>query len=309
MTQVLTAPDPSDLARSPVSQDVVSLSDPTSATAALQPRVVGQPATVPAVSTLKLYAGDWTGFVAWCRRHHCASLPATGDTMAAYLLACASGLSRGALGRRRAAIGAMHRQANLPVPRLEPATRKALRNASKARGGGTHKAAPTAATLVQVAARCPRDLAGLRDRALLLLAAATQRSARRRPNNSLLSAGPSDSLLEVGVQVEVPRLFLLALEAEDVRFTATGVVLRLKTRIDEPDPSRTLTLSRSTVQGACPVRALEDWLRSSETTFGPVFRKVDRWGNVEHSRLGPDAWRGILARRGGLRPTARPTAG
>jgi hypothetical protein len=28
-----------------------------------------------------------------------------------------------------------------------------------------------------------------------------------------------------------------------------------------------------------------------------VFRKIDRWGNVEHRRLGPDAIRLVLARR------------
>jgi hypothetical protein len=47
----------------------------------------------------------------------------------------------------------------------------------------------------------------------------------------------------------------------------------------------------------CPVSALEDWLRASDTRFGPVFRKIDRWGNVEHRRLGADAIRRILARR------------
>ena len=61
-------------------------------------------------------------------------------------------------------------------------------------------------------------------------------------------------------------------------------------------PSRTVTLTR-TIAASCPVRALEEWLRSSETAFGPVFRKVDRWGNVEHGWLGPDAWHRILARR------------
>jgi len=54
-----------------------------------------------------------------------------------------------------------------------------------------------------------------------------------------------------------------------------------------------MTLSRATATSACPVRALEDWFCKSETTSGQVFRKVDRWGNVERSRLGPDAWRGV----------------
>jgi hypothetical protein len=45
------------------------------------------------------------------------------------------------------------------------------------------------------------------------------------------------------------------------------------------------------------VRALKDWMDASDSRFGPVFRKVDRWGNVEHRRLGTDAIRRILARR------------
>jgi len=103
----------------------------------------------------------------------------------------------------------------------------------------------------------------------------------------------------------VPRLFLLALEAEDVPFTAAGVVLQLRSRSDAPAPTRTVALTQAAAATACPVRALEDWLRSSDTTFGPVFRKIDRWGNVEHARLGPDAWRAILDRRNG---TAHPRA-
>jgi hypothetical protein len=35
-----------------------------------------------------------------------------------------------------------------------------------------------------------------------------------------------------------------------------------------------------------------------------VFRKVNRWGQVEHGRLAPDAWHRILARRA-LKPGER----
>jgi hypothetical protein len=45
------------------------------------------------------------------------------------------------------------------------------------------------------------------------------------------------------------------------------------------------------------VQALRDWLEGSNTRFGPVFRKIDRWGLVEHHRLGTDAIRRILDRR------------
>ncbi len=255
-------------------------------------RVVGDPVADPTPATLKLYAGDWARFVAWCREHHRPSLPASSDTLAAYLVDVAPELSRGALGRRRSAISTMHRQGGLPNPVLSPQTHKALRTAAKPKRVRS-ASSPTTAGLVRIAAKCPRDLPGLRDRALLLLAAATLRP-RRRSEQATRTAVPSS---EAADPVGVARLFVLALDAEHVRFTPAGVELQLHARSDEAVPSRAVALTRAMTAASCPVRALEEWLRTSETAFGPVFRKVDRWGNVEHGRLGPDAWHRILARR------------
>ena len=120
-----------------------------------------------------------------------------------------------------------------------------------------------------MAGACPGDLAGLRDAALLLLTAASG----------------------------LGRAALLGVDAEHVRFTGAGVELLLG---EQP---RIVSVMRERASGTCPVRALEDWLRASECRFGPVFRKVDRWGNVEHRRMGTDAIRRIWARRGAaLRP-------
>ncbi|MBK1660272.1 hypothetical protein CKO45_18755 [Paracraurococcus ruber] len=47
----------------------------------------------------------------------------------------------------------------------------------------------------------------------------------------------------------------------------------------------------------CPVRAVEAWLQASSCRYGPVFRKIDRWGNLETSALHPYALPRILARR------------
>ena len=254
-------------------------------------RVIGDPVANPTPATRKLYAGDWAHFVAWCREQGRPSLPAGSDTLAAYLGDIAPRLSRGALGRRRSAVSTMHRQAGLPTPLLSPVTHKALRTAAKPKIVRP-SSAPTAAGLVRLAAKCPRDLAGLRDRALLLLAAATLRPRRRGQHAN----GLMDPVGEAAEPAGIARLFVLALDAEHVRFTPAGVELQLRTRTDEAVPGRTVTLTR-TGAASCPVRALEEWLRSSETAFGPVFRKVDRWGNVEHGRLGPDAWHRILVRR------------
>ena len=119
------------------------------------------------------------------------------------------------------------------------------------------------AARVRLAVLCPRDLAGLRDRALLLLAANEQATGEE----------------------------VLGLEREQIRFTEAGAEVRL------PRAVPGVVLIRRDTTASCPVRALEDWLAASDTSFGPVFRKVDRWGNVEHARLGPDGLRRIVARR------------
>ena len=120
-----------------------------------------------------------------------------------------------------------------------------------------------------MATACPGDLAGLRDRALLLLAA-----------------------------TGLGRSALIGLDVEQVHFMEAGVDLVLQI---SPGAERTVTVRRVASLRACPARALQHWMDASDSRFGPVFRKVDRWGNVEHRRLGTDAIRRILARRAGRR--------
>jgi hypothetical protein len=262
-------------------------------------RIVGDPLADPSLATRRLYASDWARFLSWCRQQGRAPLPTSSQTFAAYLLAVAPGLSRGALGRRRAAIGTMHRQAGLPTPLLDAATQKALRASALPRNI-SRPAVPTGSDLRRLAKSCPRDLPGLRDRALLLLVAVLARPEHRTGSD----AGEETRGRAVGVPV--PRLFLLGLDAEHVRFSATGMALQLRSRPDETEPSRDVSLTRAMTGDACAVRAMEDWLRASDTAFGPVFRKVDRWGNVEHGRLHPGAWQRILARRDGSPRSRRP---
>jgi site-specific recombinase XerC len=138
------------------------------------------------------------------------------------------------------------------------------------------------ATLIRMAVRCPRDLAGTRDRALLLLAA-----------NGLSRAA------------------LVGLDVEHIRFTTTAVELSLGA-IAGRGARRTagegrgvpVVICSSADRAVCPIQALRGWLDASETQFGPVFRKIDRWGTLEHHRLGTDAIRRILERRA-LRRTAK----
>jgi site-specific recombinase XerC len=222
----------------------------------------------PAPETSRLYAADWQRFVAWCAAADCAALPALPAPVAAFLTESAAQCGAGALGRRAAAIAQRHRQAGFsPVPTSDPAVRTIL---STTRHAATPRRPPKPrpAQLLRMAAACPGDLAGLRDRALLLLAAAG-----------------------------LGRAALVGLDAERISFTARGVKLAVPQPGAASDLRQTISVPRGATMASCPVQALRDWLRSSDTRFGPVFRKIDRWGTIEQRRLGTDALRRILARR------------
>ena len=236
---------------------------PPTASADVLSAVPSQPRQFSA-RTAYFYARDWADFAAWCRRAGAVSLPADAATVAAFLTAGSGRLSPGALARHLAAIAAEHKVYGLASPTRDPAVKavlKAIRRAASPR----RDPPPSPAKLARMIAGCPGDLAGLRDRALLLLMQATG----------------------------LGRAALVSLDAEAVRLTGAGCELRLAAE----KTWRTNQLTRSPDLARCPVHALQEWLRVSQTSFGPVFRKIDRWGNIEHHRLGTDAVRRILARR------------
>ena len=232
-----------------------------------------RPATTPSVPaearilsarTLRFYAHDWARFVSWCRGAGRPPLPANADTLAAYVMHLSARLSPGAIARRLSAIADQHQKSGTSAATSDPVVKAALK--TMRRSAVRRRAPPpTPAVLARMITACPGDLAGLRDRALLHLAAATG----------------------------LGRAALVSLQAENIRKTAAGCELV----IDAGDTQRRIALLRAPDLGRCPVAALEEWLRLSHTGFGPVFRKIDRWGNIEHFGLGADAVRRILARR------------
>jgi hypothetical protein len=238
------------------------------------PATVTPPAASPgaaaparrAPETARLYAADWSAFATWCAGAGLLALPATPATVAAFLAATGEN-SAGALGRRAAAIADRHRAARFLSPAADPTVRIIL---SAARRAATRRRRPppSPAQLRRMAAACPGDFSGIRDRALLLLTAAGLGHAT-----------------------------LVGLDVEQLRFSAMAVELSLHPIEADEDSPRQMTIPCGASLATCPVRALEDWLRSSGTRFGPVFRKIDRWGSIEQRRLGTDAIRRILARR------------
>lgn len=266
----VTVPDSKTFGRPEADPNEISPAGPTTAVTIRRSR----PASA---ETERLYAADWRAFEDWCRPRCLVPLAAGVATVAAFLTEGATTLSAGALSRRAAAIAARHRQSGFASPVADPVVSAILRAAR--RTATPRRPAPKgSSTLIRMAQRCPRDLAGTRDRALLLLAASG-----------------------------LGRAALVGLDVEHIRFTTTAAELSQGAasagRVGE-GKGVPFVVRRGGDQAVCPVQALHDWLDTSETRFGPVFRKIDRWGTLEHHRLGTDAIRRILARRA-LRRSAR----
>src|SRR5205823_5298045 len=60
-------------------------------------------------STLRGYGSDWRHFLAWCEIRSLAPLPASAETVAAYIAECAGHLKVGTLQRRLNAIAEAHK--------------------------------------------------------------------------------------------------------------------------------------------------------------------------------------------------------
>ena len=69
-----------------------------------------------AENTLRGYQSDWRHFCAWCESHGLCPLPASPETVAAYIAECAGRLKVGSVQRRLNAIAEAHKAVGLESP-------------------------------------------------------------------------------------------------------------------------------------------------------------------------------------------------
>jgi integrase len=253
-------------------------------------------------NTALAYQSRWRSFEAWCRGTGRVALPATAQTVAAYLthLAVDRGLKATTADAHLTAIRAVHRGAGAAPPD-GLAARKVVVAAQRreaARDGryGPRKAVPVmAGDLPAIVAACAADTpAGLRDRAVILLGFAL---LARRAELAALSVSDIEHVHGEGLAVTI--------RASKTDQSARGVVRRIH---------------YASAEAVCPVRAVLAWLAylaAQGRTTGPLFTRIDRWGNLgagaggryvtsrAHGGPPPEAGRGSRAGRDGrLRPQA-----
>lgn len=224
-----------------------------------------------AANTERAYRADWAHFTAWCLAQSQQPLPASPACLAAYLASLAHTHAPATIRRRLVALAQSHAAAKHPWAGADPTVRATLRGILRTHGRPPRRAhAITTRLIRQLVATCGTDTAGLRDRALLL----------------------------IGYAGALRRAELAAIRRDHLIFEATGALRLLipRSKTDAQGDGAWLGIPRGERRDTCPVRALEAWLTASRTTYGPVFRRVDRWGGIDHEALQPAAIRQILTR-------------
>lgn len=230
-----------------------------------------------AKNTRLAYQSDWNDFYHWCKAKYLSVLPADPSTVAAYLSDRATnpwmnrkGETRGplkvsTLERRLTTISQVHKLANKPFDRQHPTIQETWKGIRNIHGVAQNRKKPILVEdLREMIENIPIEkygklhLKGLRDRAILL----------------------------IGFSGAFRRSELVAICMKDIVTTRDGVVITLKrSKTDQMGEGRDIGIPYGSNPITCPVRAIRDWLIESHIEEGPLFRSIDRHGNISRKAI------------------------
>ena len=161
--------------------------------------------------------------------------------------------------RRIAALAQLHQAAGEQDPTKAAAVKLTWQGIRRAKGVAQKGRAPAVTdTIRRMVAELPEGILGQRDWALLLLGFA---GAFRRSE-------------------------LVALDREDVTFSREGAVVTVRrSKTDQEGAGQRKGIPYGSRPETCPVRALQDWIETAGITTGPLFRPLNRHGQVLPGRL------------------------
>ena len=213
-----------------------------------------------ATNTLRAYQGQWAAFTRWCEAAGVPSLPAAPGTIAAYLADLADGGKKAStIDSARAAIRKAHEAAGADDPTHALAVTQTLKGIHREIGTAPVQKAPALTADVRaMVATLPANVKGIRDTALLL----------------------------VGFAGAFRRSEVVGISVEHLTTTLEGITLFVpKSKTDQEGQGRLVGIRRTDTPATCPVRALSAWLAAGAITAGPVFRYVDKGGQVHPEAL------------------------
>ena len=200
-----------------------------------------------APNTQRAYATDSRAFALWGAAQGIATLPASAETVAAFLRAeSADGKAVATVRRRAATISRMHKAAGMVSPCDDELVRLALKGIARNRGTDQKQAA------------------GLTERDTLTIRARMGDSVKDARDLALVLAG-RDLL---GRASE-----LVSLTVADITATDDGALVKLRR-------TKTSTDSATYYMGKDAAQAVADWLARASITQGPVFQSLTKGGRA-----------------------------
>lgn len=200
-------------------------------------------------------------------------LPATSDSVARYLVAHAGVLAVNTLKLRLSALAQWHTSQGFPDPTKAPVVRKVLKGIRAVHPAQEKQAEPLQLKhLEQVVASLESE---------------AKAAAHDLPR--LLRAKRDTALILLGFWRGFRSDELCRLEIEHVHATpGAGISVYLpRSKSDRDNLGK--TYHTPALLRLCPVQAYNEWLSASALVRGPVFRGIDRWGNLGRRGCTPTA--------------------
>jgi integrase len=231
-------------------ETIVSLPAPAASFAEAEAAAADYRRAARAENTRRAYRAAVAAFTQWCAAHAQVALPASPETVAAFLAAEAGrGLAVNTLRLRHAALRYLHLLAGYLPPTTSPLVSATFAGIRRAHRRPLRKKTALVVEPLRVAVQAiPDTLPGLRDRALLLVGFA----AALRPSE------------------------LAALTIDHLTRYEDGIALFLPWRKNDQEARGTTVWLPGGHTDLCPVKALEAWLAATEMTEGPLFRRLWR---------------------------------
>ena len=198
-------------------------------------------------------------------------LPATADSIARYLADFAGEHSLNTLRQRLAALGQWHVSQGFPDPTKAPLVRQMLKGIRAVHPLQERQA--TALTLEHL------------QRTISHLDQCAARAQAEHCLPDLLRARRDAALLLVGFWRGFRGDELARLRVEHIQAQAGGGMQLYLAQSKGDRQGRGVTHRMPALKSLCPVQAYLEWIKVAGIAHGPVFRKLDRWGNLGEEAL------------------------
>lgn len=215
--------------------------------------------------TKRGYQNDIAQFEAWG-----GTIPASPETIAAYLAHLSSTHKTATIVRRITALSKAHEAIGASNPTKSEIVKATMRGIKRTIGTASREAKPVLREdLFQMLECMSNSTKDMRDKALLLLGFA---GAFRRSE-------------------------LVSLDVADIEHVRQGIVVTLRrSKTDQTGTGRKIGIPFGRSKW-CPVKSLTDWLAHAKIDTGPLFRGINRHGHFADQRLSGEAVCVIIKQR------------